>query len=256
MRIATALAFSTCLAALTSLTVWAQPSPPTEGVQLGLPDEGIDFRFPLNVTQCEPVFMYYNLTPSSPSYYLGIRDTNFTEVIGIEVPIGIGYIEWICNIPAGHGFIADFVKQMFYVVQPGSLSSCLHNVTTTYPYAPYYPTRFASYTANSRATTTPSISSRYRVTMTYVALLCLIVWSETHLRPGQLVFRRGPSPHPPLSAKFTHGSVDVIPTSFLQSGLGCGDNASLLSLLSVALYPHIPKCFAYDVFFHPSANPS
>ena len=177
MRIAAVLAFSTFLAALTSLTVWAQSSPPTEGIQLGLPEEDLDFRFPLNITQCEPVFMYYNLTPSDSSfaYYLGIRDTDFTEVIGIMVPTGIGYIEWICNIPAGYGFVADFVKQMYYVVQPGSLSSCLHNVTTTDPYAPYYPTLFASYTGNSPVTATPIIPSSYRVTVTYVALFCLIV---------------------------------------------------------------------------------
>ena len=39
--------------------VLAQPSLPAHRIQIGWLEEGIDLRFPLTVTQCEPLFIYY-----------------------------------------------------------------------------------------------------------------------------------------------------------------------------------------------------
>ena len=130
--------------------VLAQPSPPALGVQIGYPSDGYDIRFPLTaVTQCESVFIYYNFTDSDPHFLHFIQlDLNVFLHVGPFSPNpedinGVGYIEWICNI---HGFGADFsgyLRRPVYVVhpvvvQPGSLSSCLYNVTATYQYAVYY----------------------------------------------------------------------------------------------------------------------
>ena len=52
-------AWTTTILALVAL---AHPSPPAEGLQIGRPSVGWDVRFPLTITQCEPVFMYYNNT--------------------------------------------------------------------------------------------------------------------------------------------------------------------------------------------------
>jgi hypothetical protein len=135
--------------------VLAQPSPPALGIQIGSPRGGYDIRFPITVTQCEPVLIYYNVTTASFSVYL--VNAEFTrDLLRIgPIPFGVGYIEWICNIPAGTGFWAAQYYAYYIVVQPGPLSSCLHNVTTTYQYAEYATTVLASYTARPPITATP-----------------------------------------------------------------------------------------------------
>ena len=150
--------------------VLGQPSPPALGVQIGYPRDGYDIRFPLTVTQCESVFIFYNFTSRDPQSLHFIQpDYNIFLDIGPFSPediTGVGYIEWICNIPADYAFWAGFsgyLRTPVYVVhpvvvQPGSLSSCLHNVTATYQYAVYYPSNLFSYTARPLATTY-SISS-------------------------------------------------------------------------------------------------
>jgi hypothetical protein len=149
--------------------VLAQPSPPAQGIQIasGPPDFGIDVRFPLTVTQCEPVFIYYNNTSGSTvNVYLSTNIQNLLDIY--PIPVGAGYIEWICNIPAGYNFwaSANRVGTQVYprrwchvVVQPGLLSSCLHDVTTTYRYASYFTTDFEFYTAHPPDPPTHSPSS-------------------------------------------------------------------------------------------------
>jgi hypothetical protein len=130
--------------------VLAQPSPPAQGIQIGAPSFGADIRFPLTVTQCEPVFTFYSISTSSLLVYLVTPDLNsYVLTIG-PIPVGVGYFEWLCKIPAGYGFWAFGGYSSYYiVVQPGPLSSCLHNITTTYQYAQYNTTAFESYTTRT-----------------------------------------------------------------------------------------------------------
>ena len=129
--------------------VLAQPSPPAQGIQIGHPLEGFDIRFPLTVTQCESVFIYYNTTTSRGSHIvLSTRDYTVPLLSIGPTPLGVGYFEWVCNVPAGYDMWASFLDLYIITVQPGPSSSCLHDVTTTYQYASYVTTAFASYTAH------------------------------------------------------------------------------------------------------------
>jgi hypothetical protein len=155
MRSATLLSSLGVLAA----TVLAQPSPPAQGVQLSA---AYDVRFPLTVSQCEPVFIFYNTT-GPYNVNLNIRapagTTSTSPAIAvITIPLGIGYLEWACHIPAGHAFVVEGWYERYFVVQPGSSSSCLHDITTTYSYVRYTTTAFQSYTSNPPTSVTPAIS--------------------------------------------------------------------------------------------------
>ena len=133
--------------------VLAQPSPPALGIQLGSSGSGSYVTFPLTVTQCEPVFIYYDNTIFNNFFYLYNGEYTYAFLAIGPIPVGAGYFEWFCNIPAGYGFWAEYAYLYYTVVQPGPLSSCLHNVTTTYQYASYATTSFASYTASLPSTT-------------------------------------------------------------------------------------------------------
>jgi hypothetical protein len=157
--------------------VFAQPSPPAQGIQLAscLP---FDVFFPLTVSQCEPVFVYYNTTVPQ-SFGISTISGEYTDLIIFAIPTGIGYFEWICNIPAGYTIIVD--GRYVFVVQPGWSSSCLGDITTTYPHATYITTAFRSYTANPANTTVPRISRS--------AMASYVCFSQMHSLP---------STHPPL----------------------------------------------------------
>ena len=148
-----------CLAILAALpvAVLTQPSPPSEGIQLAL---DYDVRFPLTIAQCEPVLIYYNTTNLGGYIYNVILFSHTSgssqEVARLIAPVGVGYLEWICNIPAGHGFRVFGFYERFLVVQAGSSSSCLRALTTTYSYARYATTALQSYTSNPPSTATPT----------------------------------------------------------------------------------------------------
>ena len=149
--------------------VLAQPSPPALGIQIGSSAYGSDIRFPLAVTQCEPVFIYYHAAVSDSfiSFFSGSHDFLFAI---LPIPTGDpGYFEWVCNIPAGYNFLVTtigFSVYYYIVVQPGPLSSCLHNVTTTYQYASYSTVPFASYTARPPSTTTAEADALFAILAT------------------------------------------------------------------------------------------
>jgi hypothetical protein len=152
------LAFLASLAALV-LTVLSQQLPPTVGIQLSDSDQ-IDIRFPLTVSQCDAVLIYYNTTRSSSvgiDTAIPAEDTRLRRLITLSIPTGIGYLVWMCNIPAGYSFIAEYSYRRFFTVQPGSSSSCLRDVTATYSAADYLTSDFGTYTANPPHTTSPSI---------------------------------------------------------------------------------------------------
>ena len=168
MRTVTRCAFAAFQAILVS-TVMSQPLAPTQGIQFSDSDL-FDIRFPLSVSQCDPVLIYHNTTGPS---FIGIDTTipaeplRLCRLVTLNIPTGIGYLVWICDIPAGYTFTAEYSFRRFYVVQPGSSSSCLQNVTTTYADAEYLTSDFATYTANAPHTTSPSIPTEQLATYVY-----------------------------------------------------------------------------------------
>ena len=160
------------------VTLLAQPSPPSEAVQLGDPETDLDLRMPLTVVQCEPVFIYYN-KPQRSLWDMWMYTPNYTRFLVMEIPIGIGYLEWICNIPAGYGFIAYVFHDRYYVVQPGSSSSCLGDITATYGHVAYATPVFQSFTGNTPDTTLPTL---IHTAATYVYIRIISTVSKLNIR--------------------------------------------------------------------------
>jgi hypothetical protein len=148
---------------------------PAQGIQLGNPPAGINIIFPASITQCESFLVYYNITiPVPPVIAIYTPDLIGDALLTLHPPgSATGYIDWVCNIPAGHGLIVGVrdppsipgrvLRTKNYVVQPGTSSSCLVDLTTTYSVAAYG-TNFPSYTAASN----PSFSSIISMPQGYV----------------------------------------------------------------------------------------
>jgi hypothetical protein len=71
-------------------------SPPTEGYQLAFPNSSYDIIMPLTVTQCEPVYIYYNIASDPSAYALLIfytADPSHQEIMFFEFPTPTGYLE-------------------------------------------------------------------------------------------------------------------------------------------------------------------
>ena len=141
----------------------AQISSSATGFQLAHPEEGWDIIFPLSVAQCEPVSIYYNHTLPTPGFtiHISVNDPQeSTVLLTIDPPqdYGVGYLEWICDIPAGHSFIVQSLRAQYYVVGYGSSSSCLGEITTTYAHMSYNTMALQSYTKNAPRTVSPDLS--------------------------------------------------------------------------------------------------
>ena len=130
------------------LAVLGQIARPTEGYQLGNVTAGFDIIFPVSIVQCEPVLIYYNFT-NEDSLFLNSPGFNGNTFLVLTFPIGVGYLDWICDIPAGYTFNAGRYFEQIFTVQPGSSSACLGEITTTYAFASYEPTYFQSYTQHT-----------------------------------------------------------------------------------------------------------
>ena len=118
----------------------------------------VHFFLIVAVTQCEPVLIYYNM--ASDRYNLSLLMSDFYEFLRIPVPSGTGYIEWTCNIPRGYGLyglVASNYRQYYLVVKPGRQSSCLRNLTRTYPSASYATSVFSSYTGHPPSSRSPHL---------------------------------------------------------------------------------------------------
>jgi hypothetical protein len=160
------------LAALVgTVLVLAQPPRPTAAIQLSA---STDVRFPSNVSQCDQVLIFYDRATATNTALLGIYapgDLAATDrLISMVVPTGIGYLDWACNIPAGHNFAVHFDLWQYIAVQSGR-SECLGNVTTTYEFVSYATPLFQSYTANPPRTDAPTVSL---ASVTFVFLPCLL----------------------------------------------------------------------------------
>jgi len=132
-------------ASATILTVLGQIARPTEGYYIGNVGVGIDVIFPLSIVQCEPVLIYYN-NPTTVQFFVDFYTHDNSRLLSLDFPPGAGYLDWICDIPAGYTFFASAVTSQTFTVQPGSSSACLGDITTTYSYAFYHTTYFQSYT--------------------------------------------------------------------------------------------------------------
>jgi hypothetical protein len=126
-----------------------------EGVQLGMPPL-FDIVVPLTATQCEPFLIYYNMSrysylPSpAPQTLIFEGGTDVPSdipggFITILFPPEVGYMSWTCNIPAGQSFRTSGAQSLLYVVENGT-SDCLGDLRTTFQYAEYQTSSFASYT--------------------------------------------------------------------------------------------------------------
>jgi hypothetical protein len=103
------LAFLTWAIFLARLVVKVLAQPPAQGIQLGDPEnDRDDIRFPLAVSQYEPILIWYNgtgltrhsiVTFATPE--LNETETSHDIFFQITPPLGNGYMEWIRNIPAG-----------------------------------------------------------------------------------------------------------------------------------------------------------
>jgi hypothetical protein len=149
-------ALTTFMAVLATATTVTLGQPPSEGYEIGNFNP-FEIIMPLTVAQCEPVLFYYNVTPVGGSgppvldLYLVVAEPGVDPVVSFIFPNDVGYLEWICNIPAGQIFVtfANSNVNATYVVQPGSSSACLGPITTTYSDLSYYTSAFASFTAIS-----------------------------------------------------------------------------------------------------------
>ena len=150
--------FTALVIVLATLAVTVLTQPPPEGIRLTNPPgfDDIDVFFPLTVSQCEPVFVYYD-SPIGLGFGISTIFEEYTDLVVFYMPPGVGYFEWICNIPAGYTIIVDSIH--VFVVQPGPSSSCLADITTTYSYASYATSAFRSFTAHAANTTSPIITA-------------------------------------------------------------------------------------------------
>ena len=134
-----ALLLIVCTALFT--TIRSQSTHPAQGIQLGNPRAGINIVIPASMTQCESFLVYYNITALvSPHIALYTPDLVGDALLTLLPPgSAIGYIDWVCNIPAGHGLIVGVrdlldtgvLRTQNYVVQSGTSSSCLVDLTAT-----------------------------------------------------------------------------------------------------------------------------
>ena len=140
-----ALATSVVVIFTAILTVLGQNTRPTEGYYIGNAGFGFDIIMPLSIAQCEPVLIYYNITGAT-LVGVALHTPELYIFLTLYFPRGVGYLDWICDIPAGHTFTAYAFLLQTFTVQPGSSSGCLGEITTTYPYVYYQTTHFQSYT--------------------------------------------------------------------------------------------------------------
>jgi hypothetical protein len=106
------------------------------------------------MTQCESFLVYYNITVPVPPFIAFYTPNLAGDALLTLLPPGsaTGYIDWVCNIPAGHGLIVrvrdagGILCTKNYIVQSGTSSLCLVDLTARYSVA-NYGTNFPSYTS-------------------------------------------------------------------------------------------------------------
>jgi hypothetical protein len=140
---------------------------PTFGIQIGDPALGYDVIVPPTMTQCESFLVYFDITvPASPSPLIAFYTPDILGDALLTLRPGklAGYIEWICDIPAGHGLVialldpAKILRGRNYVVDPG-FTTC--QINTRNERVVQYGTNFDSYTSDQAIYYTGPIGAGY-----------------------------------------------------------------------------------------------
>jgi hypothetical protein len=101
------------------------------GISYHDPFEPYSVILPTTVAQCEPALIYYNITSayiSAPLITIESPDGLLVmDLFSLPDSQGSGYVQWICNLPAGSVFqiYLGVIYSAWYTVQPGSDSSCI-----------------------------------------------------------------------------------------------------------------------------------
>jgi hypothetical protein len=114
---------------------------------------------PLSIAECEHFLLFYNISASvDPGFtwisFYSPADPNY--VFWLTLPAGQGYIDWLCNIPAGDTITLygndiggnNVPDACLYTVQPGS-SSCVQagaSITSAFSYGSWSASDFAIFT--------------------------------------------------------------------------------------------------------------
>src|ERR1700730_502853 len=104
------------LAALTALILTTAAESPTTG-WLYIDRNNGRFIFPFTAAQCESFDIYYNSTVEPIFHFYDSTTPNplFT-LLTFRIPPGVGYVEWICNIPGGFALFHTDIGE--YMVKP------------------------------------------------------------------------------------------------------------------------------------------
>jgi hypothetical protein len=137
----------------TILTALGQPTDvqrPTQGYDLSDPSLDFEVIVPLSIAQCEPFLIYYN---NAGNFQLDIKTFDLEDdLLFLSFPPGIGYLDWICNIPAGYGFVVEMLSRFeYYTVEVGSSSACLGDLTASDTFYDPQTSAFQSYTQHPAA---------------------------------------------------------------------------------------------------------
>ena len=131
----------------------------SQGYQLGDPVGGISVLFPLTVTQCDAVVVFYNVTTSDqvPVLLHPPDDVDGrAPFLTLTPPSGAGYLVWHCTVPAGNRFIASATRSHAFTVQAGPSSICLGDLSVDTAIARYDTRVFHSLTRRAyRESTAP-----------------------------------------------------------------------------------------------------
>jgi hypothetical protein len=119
-----------------------------EAYQLGSPSDGIEIYFPVAVTQCDPVTIFFNITTGDRNNLDLYSPDETLPFFTLTLPKGVGYVTWTCTVPAGKTFIASNYAQFIYTVQPADGSWCLRDHRVNSRVAQYATKIFSSYTAH------------------------------------------------------------------------------------------------------------
>ena len=155
------LALAIFAIAFAALAAFAQSTP---GIALFA--DPFTVIWPLEATECGSFLIFYNSTAATTAgNYLFTPDLTF--LAAVLYPAGVGYLDWICNIPAGQGFFLGTmssgiaVPYYYYAVQSGS-STCLGPLSTTYNDLDFATSVYQTYTSHSYLSTPgPSLPVLY-----------------------------------------------------------------------------------------------
>ena len=122
--------------------------------------------WPFEATECGSFLIFYNSSVAT-SKNSSLFTPDLTLFATVLYPAGAGYLDWICNIPAGQGFFlgaifgSGIAPFYYYTVQSGS-STCSGPLSTTYNDLDFATSVYQTYTSHSYLSTPgPSLPVLY-----------------------------------------------------------------------------------------------